>query len=292
MTPQRNGSEKHWWIHSKKVQQTIFCGLSARKARMFSSVSSCKSLISNLKSWHPCRLRLEAACNFIRKQYNLMHNEIGYTMIHTTMYFKLKFTFDPQPFSGYVSSFNFPIFPASYPKDSKHAQLNRTSSVLSPEKRFMTLVCQMRHGDQVALGSTNWGIHLPIANSFWVTLLHWGWKCVKINGTHQYINQAVSLGGAIANYALKKSSPIFRLGTLEGQALRGVILCHAFLSNRAIREIFCVSVETFQQGLRHFTGIGGFLRRNGGTLSISICKGQANRSLWNWMNSEVNSLFF
>lgn len=30
-----------------KVQQTIFCGLSARKARIFSSVSSCKSLLDS-----------------------------------------------------------------------------------------------------------------------------------------------------------------------------------------------------------------------------------------------------
>lgn len=149
--------------------------------------------------------------------------------------------------------------------------INSTSSVLSPQKRFMTLVCQMRHGDQVALGSTAGGIILPIANSFWVALLHPG-PSVKINGTHQYINQAVSLGGAIPNYSLE-IIPNLPIGNPGGTRPR-----HAFLSNCAIREIFCVSVKTFQQGLRHFTGIGGFLpRRNGGTLSISIRKGQANR---------------
>lgn len=96
---------------------------------------------------------------------------------------------------------------------------------------------------------------------------------VKINGTHQYINQVVSLGGAITNYSLE-IIPNLPIGNPGGTSPPSRLVYHAFLSNCAIREIFCVGVETFQQGLRHFTGISGFLpRRNGGTLSISICKG-------------------
>jgi len=62
-----------------KVQQTIFCGLSARNARIFSSVSSCKSLLDSRVD-----LKLPAT-SLANNTIYILHTEIGYTMIHTTM---------------------------------------------------------------------------------------------------------------------------------------------------------------------------------------------------------------
>ncbi len=187
-----------------------------------------------------------------------MHNEIGYTsqcISNSNLHLTLDLLVDMCHPSTFLSLLRviqgFNTFAVIICKWNMY---NNTSSVLSPEKRFMTLVCQVRYGDQVALGyapgasSTNW----KTASG---PLLHRG-PSVKI----EHINI---------------STRQFPLVLLSSES-SGLLIF--FSSNCAICEIFCVSVETFQQGLRHFTGIGGFLpRRNGDTLSISILKGQSNR---------------
>ena len=182
-----------------KVQQTIFCGLSARKARIFSSVSSCKSLLDSRVD-----LKLPATSLANNTIYTL-HTEIGYTpqcnsnpSLHVTLNLLVDMC-HPSTFLSFL-----------------HVS-NSTSSVLSPQKRFMTLVCQMRHGDQVALGSTAGGYHPTnckqlLELSFIQDLV---WKSMEhINiSTRQFLLVVLFL------IMLWKSSQIFRSGTLEGQVL-------------------------------------------------------------------------
>lgn len=217
-------------------------------------------------AWQPCRL--ETACNFISKQYNLysahwnwIHNDTHHNVIQIQVH----------------------IWPSTFWWIYVILQLSYLSFTLSTALRQSCLLRSASWHLYAKCGTETklpWDLQQGVSSYQLQTasgaLLHPG-PNVKINGTHQYINQAVCLGGAIPNYALEiiRNLPI---GNPGGTSPPSRLVYHAFLSNCAIREIFCVSVKTFQQGLRHFTGIGGFLpRRNGGTLSISIGKGQANR---------------
>ena len=160
---------------------------------------------------------------------------------------------------------------------------NTTSSVLSPEKRFMTLVCQVRYGDQVALGYT------LTENSFWTSCFIEDLVWKSIEHTNRSTRQFPLV--LLLTINIWKSAPIFQLATLDGQVVGVVWSAQIFVHPTA------PSAKSSAWVLRHSSKACVTSQA-----SVASCRemvapyphpsSRDNQidSFSNWMNKEVNSL--